>query len=78
MGYEYSDPTRADDPNALPDVEIFFDDHDQSRNFDSEGQPVRPGYYFAFGFPGCLWDSEPEGPFDTYAEALNAARELVA
>ena len=32
-------------------------------------------YFYAFGFPGCLWDSEPVGPFDTEAEAVEAARE---
>ena len=32
------------------------------------------GYYYAFGLPGCLWDGEPIGPFDTYDEALAAAR----
>jgi len=33
-----------------------------------------PGYWHAFGFPGCLHDSEPVGPFDTEAEALADAR----
>ena len=33
------------------------------------------GYFYAFGFPGCLWDSEPVGPFDTEAGAVEAARE---
>ncbi len=31
-------------------------------------------HWFAFGFPGCLWDSEPEGPFETEDAALEAAR----
>lgn len=30
---------------------------------------------YAFGFPGCLWDGDPVGPFDSEAEALIAARE---
>ena len=33
------------------------------------------GWFYAFGFPGCLWDSDPIGPFDTYEQALEAARE---
>jgi hypothetical protein len=33
------------------------------------------GWYYAFGFPGCLWDGEPIGPFNSEAEALAAARE---
>ena len=32
------------------------------------------GFYFAHGIPGCLWDSDPVGPFDTEAEALAEAR----
>lgn len=32
------------------------------------------GWYYAFGLPGCLWDGEPIGPFETEAEALKAAR----
>ena len=32
-------------------------------------------HWYAYGFPGCLWDSDPIGPFDTEAEALEAARE---
>ena len=37
---------------------------------DGEG-----GWFYAFGFPGCLWSSDPIGPFDTEAEALADARE---
>ena len=33
------------------------------------------GFYYTFGFPGCLRDSEPIGPFDSYEKALAAARE---
>jgi len=64
----------------LPDVEVWK---------TSDPVPVRlpdigpkelewytdPGFYYAYGFPGCLWDSDPVGPFDTEEEALEAARE---
>jgi len=33
------------------------------------------GYFYAYGSPGCLWESDPVGPFDSEAEALKAARE---
>jgi hypothetical protein len=33
-------------------------------------------YWFAFGMPGCLWDSDPSGPYDSENQALGAAREL--
>lgn len=32
------------------------------------------GYYWATGFPGCLWDSEPIGPFQSASEAIANAR----
>jgi len=32
-------------------------------------------YWYAYGSPGCLWESDPIGPFDTEVEALKAARE---
>ena len=35
---------------------------------------VRNGWFYAYGFPGCLWDSDPIGPFDTEEEALAEAR----
>lgn len=33
------------------------------------------GWFFAYGFPGCLRDSDPLGPYDTEEEALTAMRE---
>ncbi len=30
----------------------------------------RVGYFYAFGLPGCLWDSDSFGPFESLAEAL--------
>jgi hypothetical protein len=34
-----------------------------------------PGYYFAYGQPGCLYDSAPYGPYEKYEEAIVAAEE---
>lgn len=31
------------------------------------------GWYWAPGFPGCLWDADPTGPFDTIEEAFKDA-----
>jgi hypothetical protein len=81
MPYYYSDPSREAELHALPDVEVF-----EATNKDSwaEGKDQQTdehnwytdlGYYYAFGFPGCLWDSDPVGPFETEAEALKAIRE---
>jgi hypothetical protein len=81
----YSDPKRADDPHALPDIEVFYHngkwspgewcapgtwDGDDSNT--TEGAPK--GWYWWSCFPGCLPDSEPLGPFTTEAKALSHAR----
>lgn len=60
----YSDPKRASDPHALPDVEVF-------RHYGRHGED---GWYWWTCFPGCLPDSDPIGPFDTEAEALADAQ----
>lgn len=28
------------------------------------------GWYWAAGFPGCLWDGDPMGPFPTEGDAI--------
>jgi hypothetical protein len=63
MSQHYSDPNRADDPHALPNIEIW---HDVTENGS--------GWFYCFCFPGCLPDSEPCGPFKTEKAALKDAR----
>lgn len=80
----YSDPKRESDPHALPDLEIFeVDDRGYSGGvpFVLPHEPgeqalglTEPGWYWQSCFPGCLPDSEPVGPFDTEAEALQNAQ----
>ena len=61
--------------------EVFLDDgdsgpwSDEPRNFDGEGNAVAPGWYWAAGFPGCMWDDEPSGPFATSRDAREDADE---
>lgn len=66
MAQVYSDPSREDDPFALPDVEVFYDDGFHPLN--------GAGYYWQSCFPGCLPDSDPVGPFETEEEAIEDAR----
>ena len=85
MPYHYTDPSREADPHALPNVEVFASCADCGPNlihdcgdptYTEEGCEAKSeAYFYAFGFPGCLWDSDPIGPFDTEAEALADARE---
>jgi len=61
--------------------EVFWDDadtgpwSDDPRNFDAEGNPVAPGWYWWACLPGCLPDGEAHGPFASsiraHADALD-------
>src|SRR5262245_16664866 len=44
------------------------------RGVEHEFQPWEPGWYWQACFPGCLPDSEPNGPFATEQEAIDDAR----
>lgn len=73
MTQAYSDPARENEPHALPNVEVFRMYGDQ---YAPNGEPYEPGWYYWFCFPGCLPDSEPMGPFESYEEALDDAQRL--
>jgi hypothetical protein len=79
MPYEYTDPTQESDPHALPDVEVFNAEAYLTRNDPNWSLSgfTDPGFYWVSGSPGCLWDSDPVGPFETYELALADAREGV-
>lgn len=70
MSQHYSDPSRESDPHALPDVEVFYR-RGQGRPDETEAS----GWYYWYCFPGCLPDSDPVGPFNSYDEALADAQE---
>lgn len=83
----YSDPKRENDPNALPDIEVFFvsvADAAQARIDASKAEcadddvahwETVSGWYWWPCFPGCLPDGDPVGPFATEAEALADAQD---
>ena len=60
--------------------EVFWDDSDtgpwgdEPRNYDAEGDPVSPGWYWWACFPGCMPEGEPVGPFSSsiaaYVDAI--------
>jgi hypothetical protein len=75
MAYYYSDPARADMPNTLPDVEVFYHTQNSPIALDDEtGESLPTGWYWWSCFPGCLPDGEPTGPYPTEAEALADAQ----
>lgn len=65
MSYYYSDPKRANDPHAMPNVEVF-------QMYNSSDHCL--GWFWHACFPGCLPDSDLFGPFDTEAEAVADAQ----
>jgi len=71
---EYSNPTREEDPYALPDIEVFHvpEDYDP----ENDGDPLEEGWYWWACLPGCLPDSDPAGPFAAYDEALADAQDM--
>jgi hypothetical protein len=77
MAYHYSSESR-ESRNALPDLEVFYaaEGELESRDQDAEpGETLPAGWYYWYCFPGCLPDSEPNGPFETEDLALADARE---
>lgn len=74
MSQQYTDPTREDDAYALPDVEVFYA---EAGDLEWEGQeePSAAGWYYWYCLPGCMPDSDPNGPFDTEQEAIDAMRD---
>lgn len=81
MAMHYSDPTRASEAHALPNVETFYVSEVEARGNamnDSEGEEPSPmteaGWYWWPCFPGCLPDGEPIGPFATEAAAVADAQ----
>lgn len=84
----YSDPRRASEPGALPDVEVWEHHHIGPNALfpvehceptvavpDDEDKCRGRGWYWHSCFPGCLPDGEPNGPFDTEAEAVEDAQQ---
>lgn len=68
---------KTEDGEEYGSFEVFWDDQDDAgmgpRNYDRDGNPVEPGWYWWSCFPGCLPDSDAMGPFKTEAEALQDA-----
>jgi hypothetical protein len=74
MAQAYSDPSRAADPHALPDIEVFYVPAYNAQGERPERDEGPAGWYWWSCFPGCLPDGDPCGPFETEAEALADAQ----
>ena len=77
-----SDPSRAEDPYTLTDVEVFSVSpmeaiyNQQNADHADEYTIFEPGYYWWTCFPGCMPDSSPFGPYPTEAAAIEAAQDI--
>lgn len=74
MAHHYSDPERAADDTALPNVEVFYMAAGEGPATD-DGEPSEAGWFWWPCFPGCLPDGEAYGPFASEAEALADAQD---
>lgn len=73
MTQAYSDPKRANDPHALPDIEVFY--HNGTTGWETtDGELMAVGWYWWSCFPGCMPDGDAIGPFETEAEAIADAQ----
>ncbi len=76
MSYHTFMNTPDDEPRGC--FEVFYDDadmaHGHARNFDANGEPVAPGWYWWACFPGCLPDGEANGPFASEQDAIDDAQ----
>lgn len=70
-----------EDGTTYGSYEVFWDDADVSehggdaRNYDGDGEPIKPGWYWWACSPGCLPDGEAHGPFATSTRAMYDADE---
>ena len=69
----FSNPDRATDRYALPDIEVFHADGTDAF-CDDDGETLPAGYYWWTCFPGCLPDSGPMGPFASPVDAIEDAQ----
>ena len=77
MTMHYSDPARASDPHALPDVEVFYLDPETHKYSLAEGWiGYEAGWYWWSCFPGCLPEGDPIGPFESAEDAIADAQEI--
>lgn len=70
----YSDKSRESEPYSLPDVEVFWVEENEMES-EEAGEYLPAGWYWWTCLPGCF-PLEPNGPFDTEAEALEAAQDI--
>lgn len=73
---------RADDNSEYGSFKVFYWSEAEAKAFGESGAYgitegdellLEAGWFWQFGFPGCLPTSDAFGPFETEADALAAA-----
>jgi hypothetical protein len=70
--YEGYHQFRNEDGEPYGSFEVVYLTND-STAYNYWDRECEPGWYWAAGFPGCLYDGDPCGPFDTSLDAYNDA-----
>lgn len=68
----------SDDNEAYGSFEVcYLDKRSGETPVDEwDGKHAPSGWYWVAGFPGCLWDGDPLGPYDTSIAAYKAAQDI--
>lgn len=75
-------PIHNEDGSIRGRLEVFWDDADVSqwggdpRNYDSDGEPVQPGWYWVEVDQRGEWLGDPSGPFGHSLDALTDGDEF--
>lgn len=69
-----------DDDGAWRDnVEVFWHDGNRVADgdvwADDDDEPLPAGWYYWYCFPGCMPESDPNGPFDSEQAAWDDVRD---
>lgn len=76
--HQFEDETGA----PYGSFKVFWNDSDipcyggEPRNYDEDGEPVKPGWYWWSCWPGCLPESSASGPFARSSQAYDDAMEF--
>ena len=75
MSRHHSNEARGEKGWSLTDVEVFYAGRGDLPA-DDDGTLSDAGWYFRFGFAGCIPESSPFGPYTSEAAAIAAMREV--
>lgn len=69
----YHEFHREETQEPFGSFEVYW--YDPNQDCGPEDDPDPAGWYWVAGFPRCLWDGDPSGPFATSRQAREDADE---